>query len=201
MCAFDFSKDYILEDHIVSLRPLQLEDVSNLLPIANESDIWKFSHVKGNGIENLTKYIQETIQNREHKKEYPFIVIDKRSNEFAGCTRLSDINFSLQATRLGYTWYGKKFQGTGLNKHCKYLLFEFAFNLMKMERIGLAAYAENSRSINAMKSVGCVEEGKFRGFFPSENNKKRSDSILFSILKEEWTTSKKDILKSKLISL
>lgn len=199
MSVFDFSKDYILEDHIVSLRPLKIEDVSNLLQIANEADIWKYSFVKGDGIENLTKYIQETIQNREYKKEYPFIVIDKRTNEYAGCTRLSDINFSLQATRLGYTWYGKKFRGTGLNKHCKYLLFEFAFNLMKMERIGLAAYAENSRSINAMKSIGCVEEGKFRGFFPSENNTKREDSILFSILKEEWTTSKQYILKSKLI--
>ncbi|WP_100613555.1 GNAT family N-acetyltransferase [Confluentibacter citreus] len=200
MSAFDFSKDYILEDHIVSLRPLQMEDVSNLLQIANESGIWKYSFIKGDGVENLTKYIQETIQNRENKKEYPFIVIDRRTNEFAGCTRLSDINFSLQATRLGYTWYGKKFQGTGLNKHCKYLLFEFAFNQMGMERIGLAAYAENSRSINAMKSVGCVEEGKFRGIFPSEDNKKRSDAVLFSILKEEWTASKKDILKSKLIS-
>ncbi|OYX27626.1 MAG: GNAT family N-acetyltransferase [Flavobacteriales bacterium 32-35-8] len=200
MSAFDFSKDYILEDHIVRLRPLQIEDVSNLLQIANETEIWKYSFIKGDGVENLTKYIQETIQNRANKKEYPFVVIDKRTNEFAGCTRLSDINFSLQATRLGYTWYGEKFRGTGLNKHCKYLLFEFAFNQMKMERIGLAAYAENTRSINAMKSVGCVEEGKFRGIFPSENNKKRSDSILFSILKEEWTTSKKDILKSKLIS-
>lgn len=200
MAVFDFSKDYILEDHIVRLRPLQIEDVSNLLQIANESGIWEYSFAKGNGVENLTKYIQETIQNRENKKEYPFIVIDKRTNEFAGCTRLSDINLDLQATRLGYTWYGEKFQGTGLNKHCKYLLFEFAFNQMEMERIGLAAYAENSRSINAMKSVGCVEEGKFREIFPSENNKKRSDAILFSILKKEWTDSKKDILKSKLIT-
>ena len=133
MAVFDFSKDYILEDHIVRLRPLQIEDVSNLLQIANESGIWEYSFAKGNGVENLTKYIQETIQNRENKKEYPFIVIDKRTNEFAGCTRLSDINLDLQATRLGYTWYGEKFQGTGLNKHCKYLLFEFAFNQMEME--------------------------------------------------------------------
>ncbi|EDP72741.1 acetyltransferase, GNAT family protein [Flavobacteriales bacterium ALC-1] len=196
---FNFLEDYIIEDHIVQLKPLSLNHIDHLLTIANEPNIWDYSFVKGNGLENLTTYITSTIKARNEKREYPFVVIDKRTNEYAGCTRFCEINETLHNTRLGYTWYGKKFQGTGLNKHCKYLLFEFAFSTMKMHRIGLGAYVENLRSIAAMKSVGCTEEGKFRKALPSPDHDGRSDVILLSILRDEWLNSKKEVLKSKLI--
>ena len=118
MLNFNFKENYILEDDFVKLSPLKIEHVEQLLDIANESDIWKYSFIKGNGIENLTKYIQAAIDNQKAKKEYPFVVFDKTKNEFAGSTRYCEINPILKAIRLGYTWYGKEFRGTGLNKHC-----------------------------------------------------------------------------------
>lgn len=143
MLNFDFKKDYILENDFVKLSPLKIEHVKDLIAIANEPDIWKYSFVKGDGVKKLTQYIQSTINNRKAEKDYPFIVFDKIQNQFAGSTRYCEINPILKAIRLGYTWYGKAFRGTGLNKHCKYLLFEFAFEKMNVERIGLGAYIEN----------------------------------------------------------
>ncbi|PNW27025.1 GNAT family N-acetyltransferase [Formosa algae] len=198
MLNFDFKKDYILEDDFVKLSPLKIEHVENLIEIANETDIWKYSFVKGNGIENLTKYIQSTIDNRKVEKDYPFVVYDKINNQFAGSTRYCEIVPSLKAIRLGYTWYGKEFRGTGLNKHCKYLLFEFAFDKMGTERIGLGAYIENEISIKAMESVGCQKEGILRGIFPAINGIGRTDGILMSILKNEWNDNIKSELKNKL---
>ena len=196
--AFDFSKNYELEDAVVLLKPLQEHHIPELLDIANQPNIWEYSFIKGDGLQNLTAYIKATLNARINQKEYPFIVIDKRQNKVAGCTRFCDINPVLQNTRLGYTWYGKEFQGTGLNKHCKYLLFDFAFTTMHMQRIGLGAYIENTRSIAAMKSVGCIEEGKYRKALPNPRGEGRSDAILFSILKNEWIASKKETLKQKL---
>ena len=196
MLNFDFKENYILEDDFVKLSPLKIEHVENLIEIANETDIWKYSFVKGNGIENLTKYIQSTIDNRKAGKDYPFVVFDKIKNEFAGSTRYCEIVPSLNAIRLGYTWYGKEFRATGLNKHCKYLLFEFAFEKMGAERIGLGAYIENERSIRAMESVGCQKEGILRGIFPATNGIGRTDGILMSILRNEWN----DKVKSELIN-
>ncbi|KJD31860.1 GCN5 family acetyltransferase [Tamlana sedimentorum] len=198
MLNFDFKENYILEDDFVKLSPLKIEHVKNLIEIANETDIWKYSFVKGNGIENLTKYIQSTIDNRKVEKDYPFVVFDKIKNQFAGSTRYCEIVPSLNAIRLGYTWYGKQFRGTGLNKHCKYLLFEFAFDKMGAERIGLGAYIENERSIRAMESVGCQKEGILRGIFPAMNGIGRTDGILMSILKNEWNENVKSELKNKL---
>ncbi len=198
MLNFNFKSNYVLEDDFVKLSPLKIEHIENLIEIANENDIWKYSFVKGNGIENLTKYIQSTIDNRNAEKEYPFIVFDKIKNQVAGSTRYCEIVPSLKAIRLGYTWYGKEFRGTGLNKHCKYLLFEFAFEKMGVERIGLGAYIENERSIKAMKSVGCQKEGFLRGIFPAINGIGRTNGILMSILKNEWNEKVKSELKNKL---
>jgi RimJ/RimL family protein N-acetyltransferase len=195
MINFNFDEEIILEDDIVRLSPLKISDVDKLLEISEEPGIWTYSFVKGNGKENLTAYIEATLKNKANKTEYPFIVFDKRQQQYAGSTRFCEINPAFQATRLGYTWYGKKFQGTGLNKHCKYLLFDFAFSTIGFERIGMGSYTENVRSIAAMKSVGCQVEGTLRGMFPDEDGTERKDILMLSILKNEWLETEKEKLQ------
>ncbi|MFB0923702.1 MAG: GNAT family protein [Vicingaceae bacterium] len=195
---FDFNKEYVLENDFVRLSPLRIEHAEILLDIANEDNIWLYSFVKGDGIENLTKYILSTIKNRKSNKDYPFIVFDKVKNEFVGSTRFCEFIPVLDSIRIGYTWYGKKFRGTGLNKHCKYLMFQFAFEKVGIERIGLSSYIENKISIAAIESVGCKKEGVFRGLLPAINSNGRTDAVMFSILKSEWLNKVKTELNSKL---
>ena len=195
---FDFSSDYVLENDFVLLRPLKKDDLSNLLYFSlNEPEIWKYSLVRVGGEENLKQYISTAIQAREEKKEYPFIVFDKRKNVYAGSTRFYDIQLSSKTLQLGYTWYGKHFQGTGLNKHCKFLLLEFAFEKMLMERVEFRADNKNEKSIAAMKSIGCVVDGVLRSNSITAEGGRR-DSIVLSILKDEWNGSVKSGLIAKL---
>jgi RimJ/RimL family protein N-acetyltransferase len=136
MFNLQFTPNTILEDDFVLLRPLELTDVNNLLDISlNEPETWKYSLVRANGRENLENYIRLAIIERENKKEFPFIVFDKKLGKYAGSTRFYDINFNFKTIQLGYTWYGKDFRGTGLNKHCKFLLLQFAFETLGMERV------------------------------------------------------------------
>ncbi|MGI4805176.1 MAG: GNAT family N-acetyltransferase [Janthinobacterium lividum] len=196
---FDFSADYILEDEFVTLRPLIQNDFEFLLPFAlNETDIWQFSLVPAAGAENLKTYIDAALTARKAKKEYAFIVFDKKQQKYAGCTRFYDIQLQNKTLQLGYTWYGKAFQGTGLNKHCKFLLLDFAFEKMEMERVEFRADANNKRSIAAMQSLGCTVEGILRNHLPKLDGGRR-DSIILSILKEEWTLNLKSTLKQKLL--
>jgi len=102
-----------------------------------------------------------------------------------------------QALQLGFTWYGKEFQGTGLNKHCKFLLLQFAFEAIGMERVEFRADINNKRSIAAMKSIGCVEEGVLRSHANKVEGGRR-DSIILSILKDEWFNTVKQNLLQKL---
>jgi RimJ/RimL family protein N-acetyltransferase len=195
----EFSQKTILEDESVLLRSLELSDVDNLLDISlNEPETWEYSLVRANGKENLENYIHLAIKARENKSEFPFIIYDKKSGKYAGSTRFYDINLPFKTLQLGYTWYGKDFRGTGLNKHCKFLLLQFAFETLGMERVEFRADNNNQRSIAAMKSIGCKVEGVMRSHMPTLGSDVRRDSIILSILKEEWFDEIKENLSKKL---
>lgn len=196
---FDYKTGYILEDKDVLLRPLKSDDFKHLLNFSiNEPDIWEFNIGGANGEENLLKYIDNAFHQRQCEKQYPFVIFDKRTNEYIGSTRFYNINLEMKNIEIGYTWYGKKYQGTGINKNCKYLMFDFAFDKLEIERIGLAANSKNLRSINAMKGVGCTEEGILRSCSFDQNGN-RIDAIVLSILKNEWNETWKTRLKEKTI--
>ncbi|MDI9366549.1 MAG: GNAT family protein [Flavobacterium sp.] len=184
--VLDFQTDYLLEDDCVLLRPLQADDWQNLLYFAaHEQDIWQYSLVPVAGETNLKAYINSALAARELQKEYPFIVFDKRTQQYAGSTRFYDVQLANNTLQLGYTWYGKQFQRTGLNRHCKYLLLQFVFETLGIARVEFRADANNTRSIAAMKAIGCTVEGILRSHLPMPNGGRR-DSIVLSILKEEW---------------
>lgn len=196
---FDYNIDYILEDETVLLRPLRVDDFKHLVNYSiNEPEIWEFNIGGANGEENLLKYIDNAINQRQSEKQYPFIILDKRTNVYIGSTRFYNIDLEMKTIEVGYTWYGKKYQGTGINKNCKYLIFDFAFDKLGMERIGLGANSKNQRSINAMKGVGCTEEGILRSRSFDQNGN-RIDAIILSILKNEWSETWKTKLKEKTI--
>ena len=195
---FDFKENYILENDFVKLKPLQSTDFDILLEYSeNEPEIWEFNSGGANGKENLEKYISNAIKNRENEKEYPFIIFDKATNKFVGSTRFYGIFLEMKTIEIGYTWYGKKYQGSGINKNCKYLMLEFAFDKLKMERVAFAANSKNERSIHAMKNIGCVVEGALRNC-STDAKGDRIDVTRLSILKTEWIENVKDYLKKQI---
>ncbi len=197
--SLHFSENYILENDRVMLRPLKLADFENLLPFSiHEPEIWTYSLVHAIGEEGLKNYLQLAIDARKSGKEYPFIVFDKRTKQYAGSTRFYDIQPANQCLQLGFTWYGKQFQGTGLNKHCKLLLLTLAFEQLEMQRVEFRTDSNNKKSIFAMKSIGCTIEGILRSNGIRTDGTRR-DSIVLSILKNEWEGGLKAALVSKLI--
>lgn len=190
--------DVVLEDEAVLLRPLTMEDLPLLLPFAlNEPELWQYSMSPAAGEENMALYIQQAVDARRAGKEYPFIVFDKKQQAYAGSTRYYDIQPIHATLQLGYTWYGENFQGTGLNKHCKFLLLQYAFETLGVVRVEFRADHTNEKSIAAMKSIGCTVEGILRSNLVKHNGKRRS-SIVLSILKEEWLGGVKERLRAKL---
>jgi len=193
-----FQQQPTLENERVLLRLIQENDFDNLLPFSlHEPEIWHYGLVTAAGEENLKNYIATAVKNLNEKKEYPFIVYDKKANAYAGSTRFYDIQQPWFTAQLGYTWYGKNFQRTGLNRQCKLLLLTYAFENWGLERLEFRADASNARSIAAMKAIGCVEEGILRNHMPTAQGGRR-DSIILSILKTEWENGVKELMKSKI---
>jgi len=191
----DFNEEYILENSIVKLTPLKSVDFENLFYFSiNEPELWEYSLIQASSPEKMKIYIDKALEGRKKMTSYAFLVFDKRSNQYAGSTRFYDIQVDNASLQLGFTWYGKEFQGTGINKNCKYLLLKFAFEVLKIERVEFRADNENIRSINAMKSIGCVVEGVLRSNTYKPDGSRRN-SIVLSILKDEWNKTIKEKLK------
>jgi len=192
------TQDIFLENETVLLRRLKADDYQYLEKfVLFEPEIWQFSLVSLTNIKELKQYIDTALKLYAQGTEYPFIVFDKQSEQYAGCTRFYDIQTTNKTLQLGYTWYGKDFQGTGLNKNCKFLLLQFAFEELQMERIEFRADNRNKKSIAALKSIGCTQEGILRSHLLLPTGERR-DSIVLSILKKEWSTGVKENLIKKI---
>ena len=195
--SFDCEASYILENDEVLLRPLTMDDFHLLTPFSvNEPELWTYSLISAAGLDNLKEYMEIALKARNEHTAYPWLVFDKRTNSCAGSTRFYDIQVHHRTTQLGYTWYGKEFQRTGLNKQCKLLLLQSAFEEMGFDRVEFRADLRNERSKAAMRSIGCVEEGVLRSNCTSPSG--RRDSIVFSILKSEWFGNVKADLCAKI---
>jgi len=60
-------------------------------------------------------------------KGFPFAVIDNRTGKIIGSTRYCNATPENRRLEIGYTWYAKRNQRTGINTECKYLLLKYAF--------------------------------------------------------------------------
>ena len=190
----------ILENERALIRPLSIADHEHLLPFSlNEPEIWHYSLTRPDSAESLTAYLQAAMEDKEKGNSYPFIIFDKLTNSYAGSTRYYDIQPTYKTLLFGYTWYGGDFQGTGLNKNCKYLLLKYAFENLGMERVEFRADNSNHRSIAAMKSIGCKIEGVLRNHMPDGHGGRR-DSAILSILRKEWFDFVKANLEEKIAS-
>lgn len=195
---FDFTTDYIFENDAVKISPFKVDEIEKLIHFSEEKDIWTYFLDSGKGRTKFKKYCLSAIHNRENGTEYPFVVFDKRIGEYAGMTRLYEYNPKLRTIKMGHTWIGQKFWGTKLNMHLKFLLFEFIFQNLGLERIGFGVHGQNTRSTMALKKNGCTQEGVLRNFLPGIHKDERFDLILFSLLKNEWNASVKKMLARNL---
>lgn len=188
----------VLSNDRAELRAIRTDDIEHLRSFSeNEPDLWKFGLVTAAGEENLRKYVQKAVDLLNDRREYTFIVFDKLKNRYAGSTRFYDIQDDFGTAQLGYTWYGKEFQRTGLNRNCKFLLLQFAFETWGLERLEFRAHSANIASLEAMKAIGCTVEGVLRSHMPTVDGSRR-DSVVLSILKAEWFDRVREQLLAKL---
>ena len=179
-----------LENIRVLLRPLALTDEAELQIIASDPALWIYGLSDLSHSGELRKYIGKALADRESGNCAVWTIIDKRTNKIAGCTRLAEISWKDERGQIGWTWLGKEFQGTGLNKAVKYLILEYGFDKLNLNRIELKADERNLQSRKAMKSIGATEEGTLRQHMKIHDGYLRN-TVFYSFLKSEWEEIKR----------
>jgi RimJ/RimL family protein N-acetyltransferase len=180
----------ILKNEKVLLIPFENERNTELKEIIFDDEIWKYMGMYVRNDEDFDNYIQNTLTQKANGICYPFLIIDKATNQVAGSTRYGYLNHASQKCEIGWTWYGKDFQGTGLNKACKYELLKFGFEKIQFKRIQFSADFENTRSQSAIEKLGALKEGLFRNNYIDSEGKSKDD-VYYSIILEEWNNTKR----------
>jgi RimJ/RimL family protein N-acetyltransferase len=141
----------------------------------------------------LQIYIDKAISLRADHLRYTFTVYDKKANAWAGTTSFLNISNADDRLEIGATWYGKAFQRSGLNRNCKYLVLEYAFEKLNAQRVELKTDERNIASRKAIEKIG----GKFEGILRSHTvlyDGYRRNTVYYSILQPEWMELKPDFL-------
>lgn len=191
----DFSKKIILENKRVLLEPLAEKHIDILLPIAEKHPtLLRYSPSKFGNFEAVKNIVHTSLKQRVEMTKYAFAIFDKKENQYAGSTSFMNVSNYNRRLEIGSTWLGKSFQRTGLNRNCKFLLLQYAFETLEFERVELKTDDRNEQSKKAIQAIGAKYEGKLRRHILMTDGFRR-DTVYFSILKEEWSGIKENIFQ------
>lgn len=182
----------VLEDDRVLLRPFQHLDIPELATIAMDEEIWRYMITRVSNPQELEAWVQAVTTGYEQGTRYAFMILDKASGKLAGSTSYGNISMPDKRLEIGWTWLSREFRGSGLNRHCKFLLLRYAFEELQLERVELKGDALNTRSRKAMQKIGATEEGILRSHTLMHDGRRR-DTVYYSILRPEWEHLKQSV--------
>ena len=164
----------------------------------NNNEIWKFTLANITDEASFSKYFNTALKERDDKIAYPFAMFDKKENRYAGCTRYANISFKDKRLEIGWTWIDPALQGSGLNKHNKFLMLQFGFEALRLNRVELKTAGTNLKSQRAMEKIGAIREGVLRKHSINDAGITR-DTVYYSFINDEWPAIKEKIFKEFLV--
>uniref|UniRef100_A0A832MKP0 N-acetyltransferase n=1 Tax=Eiseniibacteriota bacterium TaxID=2212470 RepID=A0A832MKP0_UNCEI len=183
-------KPAVLEGRRVRLEPLDLAlHWEGLLAIGLEPELWRWTLAAIDSPVALRDYLETALRERDEGRAVPLATRDLVSGRIAGCTRFGSIERAHRRVEIGWTWVGREFRRSHVNTEAKYLMFRHAFEAWGAVRVELKTNVLNERSRNAMKRIGCVEEGVLRKHAVDPRGTWR-DTVYYSVLDDEWPAVK-----------
>jgi RimJ/RimL family protein N-acetyltransferase len=145
---------------------------------AEDSEIWQIyaNNFGPDGFDDSIALYRSTSRNRT------FVLFE--GEELAGMSSFLGIDQHRGVLEIGGTYYRPKFRGTGFNRRVKDMMLRRAFDCA-FRRVEFRVDQRNVRSQAAMAKLGAVREGVLRADRITWTGHVR-DTVLFSILKDEW---------------
>jgi len=173
----------------VQLIPLNPNHSNELVTAASDGELWNLLVTTVPSKNTVDGYLQFALDEQQTGKGLPFVVIDKNSNTIIGSTRYCNADLEHRRLEIGYTWYSKSYQRTGINTECKLLLLQHAFEVLNCIAVEFRTNIHNIASKNAIQRLGAKQDGILRNHRINPDGSLR-DSVVYSITKQEWKSVK-----------
>ena len=184
--------DLSLQTSKVLLRPLDDSDYDTFLELAQDEDAWKYFTLNLGDKVQLKRWMDQAFADTSANTRRAFTIIDKSANKIAGSMSMGNISMYDLRLEIGWSWLGKKFRGTDINRHSKFSMMKYAFEELHFERVEFKTDVLNTRARKGLEKIGGKEEGVLRSHTTMWNNRRR-DSVYYGVLKNEWPLLKQTI--------
>jgi N-acetyltransferase len=183
-----------LEGKNVILRPPSAGDLTGLSDAAKDGEIWNNPFAFFPHSNEMSKYLQELLDNNFDNASLPFITVHKPSNTIVGSTRYLNIDKSNYRLEIGHTWISKSWRRTSINTEAKFLMLEYAFDILGCIAVEIRTDVLNTISRNAIQRLGAKEDGILRHHKIMKDGRIR-DTVCYSIIQSEWPEIKKNLIE------
>ena len=165
--------------------------------IARDERIWEFNRmmlVNDTYDKQYDDYFAVASDPRGRGEQHAFVIYKTNTQEIIGMTRFYELDEKNKRVAIGYTWYIPSVWKRVYNKECKLLLLQYAFEEMKFNRVEFTVASQNIRSQKAVEKIGGVKEGVLRKN-AYRNDGTQTDTVVFSIINDEWPVKKEKLLQ------
>ncbi len=190
-----FTANFELQNSNILLRPLVKEDEAGYRKLVYDENIWTYFAIGIHDEAGLQVFITSAIDDRKNKTRVTFTSVEKASGQITGSSSLGNFSFRDKRVEIGWTWVAPQFQKTVVNRTNKFLLLQYAFEGLQMERVEFKTDVLNVNARKGLKGIGATEEGVLRSHTLMQHGRRR-DTIYYSILKAEWPAIKESIFNN-----
>ena len=181
----------VLAGRRVRLEPLRPEHADALGAAACDGELWRLWYTSVPRPEGAAAYVERALADQAAGRALVFAVRDA-DGAVVGTTRFYDLDPATPRASIGYTWYARRAQRTGLNTEAKRLLLTHAFDTLGCIAVGFETSWFNHASRAALARLGAKQDGVIRSHFRHADGSVR-DSVVFSIVDSEWPTVKRHL--------
>ena len=188
-----------IENNVVALVPMNREYTEDIFEVAQDRRIWEHMSVDLTTKENVIAYVEDALNKQANGTDFAFVITDQVTGGIIGCTWFLDIAMSHKRLEIGSTWIAPSHWRTSVNTNCKYLLLQYCFEELQLNRVQIKTGHENVRSQKAIERIGATKEGVLRNHMIRKEGAIRH-TVMYSIIQEEWPQIKQHFEESLLAS-
>jgi RimJ/RimL family protein N-acetyltransferase len=174
-----------LVGRLVRLEPLSFDHVPGLATVALDPEIWQWTLARPTDEAALREWAASAIEARERGLELPFATVEIATGRPIGSSRYLNIVPEHRRLEIGWTWVGRDWQRSGVNREAKLLMLEHAFERLGCRRVEFKTDSLNEKSRAALLGIGAQFEGIFRNHMVMPEGRMRH-SAWYSVIDEEW---------------
>jgi len=169
----------------VCLEPLAQHHLPGLADAITDGDLSQLFLTIVPAPEQLEAFYKKAVADHEAGLGITYAIVSKSENTVIGSTRFMRAVPEHRRVEIGFTFIAQRFQRTGVNTACKYLLLRHAFESLDCLRVEFLTDCLNRRSRNAIERIGAKYEGLLRKHMQMRDGRVR-DSVIYSITCDEW---------------